>query len=118
MLQISGLRLPASFDADVSNKGDKQAVQRIGTDNELPIDDAFFLSGKDVIVMINVHAADKDGRTKYIIRIPVEKRPERTDIEVEPVEQNVVSTAIAALNEAIEQTSISAENAENSANHA
>lgn len=118
VLKISGLHLPASFDADVSNKGDKQAKAIIGTDNELPIDDAYFLSGKDVIVMINVHAADKDGRTKYIIRIPVEKRPERADIELEPVEQDVISTAIATLNEAIEQTSASAESAENSANRA
>lgn len=118
VLKISGLHLPASFDADVSNKGDKQAVPRIGKDNELEIDDAFFLSGKDVIVMINIHAADKDGRTKYIIRIPVEKRPERADIELEPVEQDVISTAIATLNEAIEQTSANAESAENSANRA
>ena len=118
VLKISGLHLPASFDADISNKGDKQAKAIIGTDNELPIDDAFFLSGKDVIVMINVHAADKDGRTKYIIRIPVEKRPERADIEVEPVEQDAISVAIAALNEAVEQTSASAESAENSANRA
>ena len=108
VLKISGLHLPASFDADVSNKGDKQAKAVIGTENELPIDDAFFLSGKDVIVMINVHAVDKDGRTKYIIRIPVEKRPERADIELEPVEQDVISTAIATLNEAIEQTSANA----------
>ena len=118
VLKISGLHLPASFDADISNKGDKQAKAVIGTDNELPIDDAFFLSGKDVIVMINVHAADKDGRTKYIIRIPVEKRPERADIELEPVEQDAISVAIAALNEAVEQTSASAESAENSANRA
>ena len=118
VLKISGLHLPASFDADVSNKGDKQAKAVIGIDNELPIDDAYFLSGKDVIVMINVHATDKDGRTKYIIRIPVEKRPERADIELEPVEQDVISTAIATLNEAVEQTSASAESAENSANRA
>ena len=118
VLKISGLHLPASFDADISNKGDKQAKAVIGTDNELPIDDAYFLSGRDVIVMINVHAADKDGRTKYIIRIPIEKRPERADIELEPVEQDVVSTAIAALNEAVEQTSASAESAENNANRA
>ena len=118
VLKITGLHLPSSFDADISNKGDRQAKAVIGTDNELPIDDAFFLSGKDVIVMINVHAADKDGRTKYIIRIPVEKRPERADIELEPVEQDVISIAIATLNEAIEQTSASAESAENSANRA
>lgn len=118
VLKISGLHLPASFDADISNKGDKQAKAVIGTDNTLPIDDAFFLSGKDVIVMINVHAADKDGRTKYIVRIPVEKRPIRADIELEPVEQDVISVAIAALNEAVEQTSASAESAENSANRA
>lgn len=118
VLKISGLHLPTSFDADISNKGDKQAKAVIGTDNELPIDDAFFLSGKDVIVMINVHAADKDGRTKYIIRIPVEKRPERADIELEPVEQDAISVAIATLNEAVEQTSASAESAENSANRA
>lgn len=118
VLKISGLHLPASFDADISNKGDKQAKAVIGTDNELPIDDAFFLSGKDVIVMINVHAADKDGRTKYIVRIPVEKRPERADIELEPVKQDAISVAIATLNEAIEQTSASAESAENSTNRA
>lgn len=118
VLKISGLHLPASFDADISNKGDKQAKAVIGTDNELPIDDAFFLSGKDVIVMINVHVADKDGRTKYIVRIPVEKRPIRADIELEPVEQDVISVAIATLNEAVEQTSANAESTENSANRA
>lgn len=118
VLKISGLHLPASFDADIANKGDKQAKAAIGTNNELPIDDNYFLSGKDIIVMINVHATDKDGRTKYIINIPINKRSKRADIELEPVEQDVVSTAIATLNEAIEQTSANAENAENSANRA
>lgn len=118
VVKISGLHLPASFDADIANKGDKQAKATIGTNNELPIDDNYFLSGKDIIVMINVHATNKDGRTKYIINIPINKRSKRADIELEPVEQDVVSTAIATLNEAIEQTSANAESAENSANHA
>ena len=118
VVKISGLHLPASFDADIANKGDKQAKAAIGTNNELPIDDNYFLSGKDIIVMINVHATDKDGRTKYIINIPINKRSKRADIELEPVEQDVVSTAIATLNEAVERTSASAESAENSANRA
>ena len=119
VLRISGLhRLPEHFDADVSNEGDKKAVARIGSNNELPIDDAFFLSGKDVIVMVNVHETDSDGRTKYIIRIPVKKRPIRADIEITPVEQDIVSTAIATLNKAVEQTSADVESAENSATQA
>lgn len=118
VVKISGLHLPASFDADIANKGDKQAKAAIGTNNELPIDDNYFLSGKDIIVMINVHATDKDGRTKYIINIPIEKRSKRADIELELVEQDVVSTAIATLNEAIEQTSADVESAENSASRA
>ena len=118
VLKISGLHLPASFDADIANKGDKQAKAAIGTNNELPIDDNYFLSGKDIIVMINVHATDKDGRTKYIINIPINKRSKRADIELEPVEQDVVSTAIATLNEAVERTSADVESAENSASRA
>lgn len=118
VVKISGLHLPASFDADIANKGDKQAKAVIGTNNELPIDDNYFLSGKDIIVMINVHATAKDGRTKYIINIPINKRSKRADIELEPVEQDVVSTAIATLNEAVERTSADVESAENSANRA
>ena len=118
VVKISGLHLPASFDADVSNKGDKKAKAAIGTNNELPIDDNYFLSGKDIIVMINVHATDKDGRTKYIINIPINKRSKRADIKLEPVEQDVISTAIATLNEAVERTSADVESAENSANRA
>lgn len=118
VVKISGLHLPASFDADIANKGDKQAKATIGTNNELPIDDNYFLSGKDIIVMINVHATAKDGRTKYIINIPINKRSKRADIELEPVEQDVVSTAIATLNEAVERTSADVESAENSANRA
>lgn len=118
VVKISGLHLPASFDADIANKGDKQAKAVIGTNNELPIDDNYFLSGKDIIVMINVHATDKDGRTKYIINIPIDKRSKRADIELEPVEQDVVSTAIATLNEAVERTSADVESAENSASRA
>lgn len=118
VVKISGLHLPASFDADIANKGDKQAKGFIGTNNELPIDDNYFLSGKDIIIMINVHATDKDGRTKYIINIPIDKRSKRADIELEPVEQDVVSTAIATLNEAVERTSADVESAENSASRA
>ena len=118
VVKISGLHLPASFDADIANKGDKQAKAAIGTNNELPIDDNYFLSGKDIIVMINVHATDKDGRTKYIINIPINKRSKRADIKLEPVEQDVISTAIATLNEAVERTSADVESAENSANRA
>lgn len=118
VVKISGLHLPASFDADIANKGDKQAKAVIGTNNELPIDDNYFLSGKDIIIMINVHATDKDGRTKYIINIPIDKRSKRADIELEPVEQDIVSTAIATLNEAVERTSADVESAENSASRA
>lgn len=118
VVKISGLHLPTSFDADIANKGDKQAKAVIGTNNELPIDDNYFLSGKDIIVMINVHATNKDGRTKYIINIPINKRSKRADIELEPVEQDVVSTAIATLNEAVERTSADVESAENSASRA
>ena len=45
-----------------------------------------------------------DGETEYVIKIPVRERPEPSDIEPTPEQQDTITEAIAALNVAVTQT--------------
>ena len=105
ILQITGLDLPQAFEVHFSNsRKSGETVTQIGTDGAVTIPDMYLTSGADIYAFIFLHDGLTDGETEYVIKIPVRERPEPSDIEPTPVQQDVITEAIAALNSAVEQT--------------
>ena len=119
ILKITGLDLPQAFEVHFSNsRKSGETVTQIGTDNQVVIPDMYLTSGADIYAFIFLHDGLTDGETEYVIKIPVRERPEPSDIEPTPEQQDVITQAIAALNEAVEQTGQDAASAAQSANEA
>ena len=102
ILVISGLELPEYYEVDFCNVGDAQTVTMIGTDDGVAIPDSFLATGKKIKAYIVVQGED-DGavETRYEVTIPVNKRPERTDIQPTPAEQQQIDSLVAALEAAV-----------------
>jgi hypothetical protein len=105
ILEITGLDLPQAFEVHFSNsRKSGETITQIGTDNQVTIPDMYLTSGADIYAFVFLHDGTDDGETEYVIKIPVRERPEPSDIEPTPVQQDVITEAIAALNDAVEQT--------------
>lgn len=119
ILQITGLDLPQAFEVHFSNsRKSGETVTQIGADNQVTIPDMFLTSGADIYCFIFLHDGLTDGETEYVIKIPVRERPEPSDIEPTPEQQDVITEAIAALNVAVTQTGQDAASAAQSAEDA
>lgn len=102
ILVISGLELPEYYEVDFCNVGDTQTITMVGTADGVAIPDEFLATGKRVKAYIVVQGED-DGavETRYEVTIPVNKRPERTDIQPTPAEQQQIDSLVAALEAAV-----------------
>ena len=105
ILKITGLDLPQAFEVHFSNsRKSGETITQIGTDNQVVIPDMYLTSGADIYAFIFLHDGTDDGETEYVIKIPVRERPEPSDIEPTPEQQDAITEAIAALNVAVTQT--------------
>ena len=105
ILEITGLDLPQAFEVHFSNsRKSGETITQIGTDNQVVIPDMYLTSGADIYCFIFLHDGLTDGETEYVIKIPVRERPEPSDIEPTPEQQDAITEAIAALNVAVTQT--------------
>lgn len=117
-LKIEGLELPSTYDVDFSNsENNGTSVTMIGNADGVLIPRQFISSGKDVFAFL-YHVGVDFGRTVYKFRIPNKLRPDRTNEEPTPTQQSVIDQAIAALNEAVEQTAQDKADADVSAQNA
>ena len=103
-LSITGVTLPDVFEAHFSSVDGFQTVTMLGHDGVVEIPDELFQVAKAIICYIYLHDENTDGRTVYTIKIPVKARPEPSDVEPTPVQQDIITQAIAALNDAVTQT--------------
>lgn len=104
VIEVVGINLPETFEARFSNSPHGESIRVIGTQNKVDVPDGLFLTGEPIYCYITVHDEDTDGRTMYSIKIPVKDSTERTDADPTPVEQDVITQAIASLNNAIDRT--------------
>ena len=103
-LQIEGIELPETYEVDFSNdEHSGSSVTMIGNADGVLIPSQFISSGKDVFAFL-YHVGADFGRTVYKFRIPNKLRPDRTNEQPTPEQQSVIDQAIAALNDAAEQT--------------
>lgn len=119
ILQITGLDLPQAFEVHFSNsRKSGEAITQIGSGGQVTIPDMYLTSGADIYAFVFLHDGLTDGETEYVIKIPVRERPEPSDIEPTPEQQDVITEAIAALNTAVTQTGQDAASAAQSAEDA
>ena len=102
ILQITGLDLPQAFEVHFSNsRKSGETITQIGTDSQVVIPDMYLTSGADIYAFIFLHDGLTDGETEYVIKIPVRERPEPSDIEPTPEQQDAITEAIATLNDGV-----------------
>lgn len=105
LLKIEGLELPVAYEVHFANQdihGETKTV--LGNADGVMIPDEFMQTGKTVYAWIFLHDDVTDGETEYKITIPVRMRPQPTNDEPTPVQQDIITQAIAALDAAVEQT--------------
>lgn len=102
ILVISGLELPEYYEVDFCNVGDTQTITMVGTADGVAIPDEFLATGKRVKAYIVIQGED-DGavETRYEVAIPVNKRPERTDIQPTPAEQQQIDALVALMSQVV-----------------
>lgn len=104
VLKIIGVTLPAAYEVHFSNQLHGVATTQIGNADGVIIPDIYLTTGEPVYAWIYLHTGNSDGETEYTITIPVVRRASISDAEPTPVQQDVITQAIAALNTAVEQT--------------
>lgn len=115
VLQFVDLELPDVFEAHFARSVAEDAIVTIGQNGEVPVPDAYLTQGGNVLCYIYLHTGDADGETVYTVTIPVAARSAITDAEPTPVQQDVITQTIAALNSGVERAEAAAEEAETAA---
>lgn len=104
ILRFLGVSLPNTYEVHFSvAESGGEAVTVLGNAEGVQIPDALLATGNTVHAWIFLHDAQTDGETEYKVEIPVIRRPKVTDAEPTPVQQDVITQAIAALNEGVER---------------
>ena len=101
-LVITGIDLPEAYEVHFSNQEHGGSKTVIGNSTGVDISDEYLLSGENVHVWLFLHDSNSDGETEYYGVIHVQRRARPTDAEPTPVQQDVITQTIAALNEAVE----------------
>ena len=114
-MQFVGIDLPETYEVHFSNTPHGEATTSIGDASGVDIPDIYLTTGQPVYAWIYVHSGSDDGETEYMVTIPVKPRAKPTATEPTPVEQNIITVAIAKLNDAIERSEAAMESSEESA---
>lgn len=101
-LVLLGVDLPVSYEVHFSNEEHGNSKTSIGNSEGVVIPDEFLLSGEPIHVWLFLHDGEDDGETEYHGVIGVTKRAKPTDIQPTPVQQDVITQTISALNNAVE----------------
>lgn len=115
IMQFVGIDLPETYEVHFANAPHGDATTAIGDESGVPIPDIYLTTGQPVYAWIYVHSGSDDGETEYMVTIPVKPRAKPTATEPTPVEQNIITVAIAKLNDAIERSEAAVETSEESA---
>lgn len=100
---FTGTTLPEHYEVHFANGNDGESVTMIGDATGVDVPDEVLLSGKPVYFWVFLHEGDADGETEYPGMVQVAKRAKPSDEEPTPVQQDAITTAIAALNEGVEE---------------
>lgn len=114
-MQFVGIDLPETYEVHFSNTPHGEATTSIGDASGVNIPDIYLTTGQPVYAWIFLHDDESDGATEYMVTIPVKRRAQPTDAAPTPVQQDVITVAIAKLNDAIQRSEAARDAAEDSA---
>lgn len=104
--KFSGIEQPEIYEVHFGTSfNSKETVTQLGDENGVEIPDELLTTGNYIYAYIFLHEGDNDGETEYAVTIPVRQRPKPSDTEPTPVQQDIISQTIAALNQAVAETS-------------
>lgn len=116
-LEGFGEMLPQTFEMHFGIGGGK-SITMIGQDGDTEIPDQCLTKHGTITAWLYLHDTESDGETRYVIETAVKPRAEITNQEPTPVQQDVITQAIAALNNAVEETAGAVTDAENARDEA
>ena len=108
ILVLTGHELPPAYEVHFANAGDPVSKTQIGGADGVSIPDEYLESGAAIHAWLFLHAGPNDGETKAMIIIPVKTKIKTGDEEPVPVEQSVITQAIAALNDGVSRAEAAA----------
>lgn len=98
VLVFTGVELPETYEVHFVINGTDSTMTVLGTSEGVVIPDELLAEAGQVICYIYLHTGADDGETEYKITIPVLSRQEPTEYEPTPIQQDVITETIAALN--------------------
>lgn len=102
-LIFEGVELPVAYEVHFSNKEHGESKTSIGDSTGVDIPDEYLLTGENIHVWLFLHDGEDDGETEYHGIISVHKRAKPKNAEPTPVQQDVITQTIAALDDAVEE---------------
>lgn len=111
-LLFTDLDLPESYEVQFANIGNAETATVLGDSDGVLIPDEYLQSSGYLTAYIYLHEGNCDGETVYKCTVPVIARPEPSDYEPSEVQQDVITQAIAALNNAVTESEGFAEDSE------
>ena len=105
ILIFEGLDLPVAYEVHFSNEGvGGTSTTQIGDADGVAIPDTYFTTGETIYAWVYLHEGNDDGETEYSVVIPVKKRPQPSNATPTPVQQDVITETIAALQDAVDKS--------------
>lgn len=103
-LKFLDLELPASYEVHFANQIFGKSTTQIGNADGVDIPNILLENSEVIYAWVYLHSTSSDGETVYQVTIPVKRRAKPSTDSPAPVQQNVISEAIAALNYSVAQT--------------
>ena len=111
-LVLDGIDLPETYEVHFSNTESGDSTTSIGNSTGVDIPDTYLTKGREIHAWLYLHTGEDDGETVYKITIPVRKRAKVTNVQPTPVQQDVITQTIAALNAGVGEADAKALEAE------
>jgi len=110
ILLPTGVELPTAYEVHFAVPNTDTTMTVIGNADGVAIPDELLQSSGQIVAYIYLHSGEDDGETEYKINIPVKARPQPSDYEPTPVEQDIITQTVAALNTAVDYVDTVADN--------
>ena len=101
ILLPTGVELPTAYEVHFAVPNTDTTMTVIGNADGVAIPDELLTTSGQIVAYIYLHSGEDDGETEYKINIPVKARPQPSDYEPTPVQQDVITQTIGAVQSAM-----------------
>ena len=108
VLRVTDLDLPVAYEVHFASDKTGNSITQIGNADGVAIPDSVLLTARSFYAWFYLHEGEEDGETRYEIMFPVLARSRPTNATPTPVQQDVITETIAALDDAVERAEAAA----------